>query len=61
MKNSEKVYWLADSDIGKAYKTTTWYRCVGGEDFLKKVEEKYKIVAIIFEGNNVGFVLDDKD
>ena len=58
--NKQKVYWLENSEENKEYETTTWYRCMKGEDFVKKVEEKYNVVGITFEGNNIGFILDDK-
>jgi len=57
----EKVYWLADSDIGKKYTKTTWYRSVGIQKFLETVEKDHKIVAILAEGNNIGFVIDKND
>ena len=59
-EKEDKVFWLVDSEENKQYKTTTWFRCVGGEKFVKLVQEKHKIVGISFEDNNVGFILDDK-
>jgi hypothetical protein len=56
----EKIYWLANSEQDKKYDTTTWYRCVGIEKFLAKVEEKAEIVAFIMDDNNIGFVLSPK-
>jgi hypothetical protein len=56
----EKVYFLADSEEEKKYEITTWFRCVGIEKFLEKVEEENKIVGIIVSDNNIGFILDTK-
>ena len=56
----DKVYWLESSSEDKVYDTTTWYRCVGIEEFVERVEEKKRIVAIIVSDNNVGFILDHK-
>lgn len=57
----EKVYWLADSQEDKPYEESTWYRCVGIQDFLEKVEKEHKIVAVVASGNNIGFILDKND
>jgi len=59
--SKERILWLADSDIGKAYETSTYYRCVKIGEFIETVEAKHKIVAVTFEGNNIGFILDNKD
>ena len=59
-KEKEKVYWLINSEENKPYKTSTYYRSVGIEDFIKLVEKKSEIVGITFEGNNIGFILNDK-
>jgi hypothetical protein len=59
-EKNDEVMWLVDSEPDKPYQTTTWYRCVKGEEFVNKVKEKYKIVGITFEGNNIGFILDKK-
>lgn len=56
----DKVYWLLGSQEDKPYTTTTWYRCVGGQNFVELVEKKAgEIVGIIFSGNNVEFILDE--
>jgi len=55
---SENVKWLVGSKKNKKYETTTWIRCVEIEDFVNKVEKKYKIVGVAFEGNNLGFIVD---
>ena len=57
MKKEEKVYWLTNSEENTTYKATTWYRSVGIEDFIKKVEKDNEIVGIIFSDNNIGFIL----
>ena len=59
MEKEDKVYWLANSDEGKQYSRSTWYRCVGLQDFLEKVEKEDKIVAIVVNDNNIGFILDN--
>jgi hypothetical protein len=56
----DKVYWLINSEENKPYPTSTWYRCMGIEEFVKKVEKKHAIVGIAFDGNNLGFILDKK-
>lgn len=58
--SKDKVYWLVDSKEDFPYETSTWYRSVGIEKFVKKVEENRKIVGVIFSDNNIGFVLDEK-
>lgn len=58
-KSSDKVYWLADSEENKPYPTATWYRSVGVQEFVEKVEKEHRIVGVIFSGNNIGFVLDN--
>jgi hypothetical protein len=55
----KKVYWLVDSEENKAYDTTTWLRCMKIQEFVEKVEEKNKIVGVVFSDNNIGFVLDN--
>jgi hypothetical protein len=59
-ENPKEVKWLECAEDNKKYKTTTWYRCVLIEGFVNEVEEESKIVGIIFDGNKIGFVLDDK-
>ncbi len=55
----KKVFWLADSEEGMQYNKSTYYRCVGIEDFVKKVEDGgNKIVGITFSDNNLGFILE---
>lgn len=56
----EIVIFTENSEIGKEYKTTTWYRCVKIQEFVEKVQEKHKIVGVIFDGNNIGFIIDEK-
>lgn len=56
----DKVYWLTNSKSDFLYKTTTWYRCMKGQDFVELVEKENTIVGIIFSDNNIGFILDDK-
>lgn len=58
--STEKVYWLPGSIKGKAYEKSTWYRCSGIEDFVKRVEQEKVIVGIVFSGNNLGFIVDEK-
>ena len=60
MPPQDKVHWLVGSEEDAPYKTTTWYRCMGVEDFAKRVEEEEQIVGIVFSGNNIGFILKDK-
>ncbi len=58
---SERVYWLASSEENIPYDSTTWYRCIGIEKFVKSVEEKMgEIVGVIFSDNNLGFIVDIK-
>ena len=60
MSEKEKVYWLIGSEENKSYGTTTWYRCMGIENFIKKVEaDNKKIVGVLFSENNLGFILED--
>ena len=59
-EKKDKVYWLVDSEENKPYGITTWYRCMKIEEFVKKVEEENKIIAVMFSGNNLGFIIDKK-
>ena len=59
-KKSDKVYWLVGSEENKPYGTSTWYRSVGIQEFIEKVEKEHDIAGVIFSGNNIGFVLDKK-
>jgi len=59
-ESKDKVYWLVGSEEMKPYDTSTWYRCMKIEEFVKKVEENNTIVGIIFSDNNLGFVLEPK-
>ena len=58
--SEEKIFWLSSSVENKPYAKTTWYRCMKGEEFVKRVEEKNKIVGVIFSHNDIGFILDEK-
>lgn len=60
-KSSDKVYWLVGSEEDKPYETSTWYRSVGIQEFVEKVEKENTIVGIVFSGNNIGFVLHPTD
>lgn len=60
MEKPEIVKFLEDAEIGKEYKTTTWYRSVGIQDFVEKVEKDNKIVGVIFSDNNIGFIIDEQ-
>lgn len=55
-----KTMWTTEAEELKKYEETTWYRCFEIEKFIDKVQEEYKIVGIVFEGNNLGFILDKK-
>jgi len=59
-KDVSKVYWLVGSEEEKIYDTSTWYRCLGIEKFIKEVEKDHKIIGVMFEGNNLGFVIERK-
>lgn len=56
-----KTYWFANSEEDKPYNKLTCYRCLKLEEFLEKVEKENKIVGMNVEGNNICFILDDKD
>lgn len=56
-QEEEKVYWLIGAEEAKVYDRTTWYRCVGIENFVKRVEKENQIVGIIFHRNNLGFII----
>jgi len=58
--SEEKIFWFAGSVEDKPYAKITWYRCMKGEEFVKRVEEKNKIVGVIFSHNDIGFILDEK-
>lgn len=59
-ERKEKVFYFENAEIGKEYKTTTWYRCVGGQNFVELVEKENEIVGVIFSDNNIGFILEPK-
>ena len=56
----DKVMWLVGSEEGRPYQTTTWYRCAGIQDFVDKVEKKFKIIGVIASENNLGFIIEEK-
>lgn len=58
--NEKKIMWLVNSKKNKIYENMVWFRCVGIQEFIKKVENDNKIVAVIASGNNICFLLDDK-
>jgi hypothetical protein len=59
-KEKRKVFWLDNAEMGKEYTNVVWYRCVGGENFIKEIEESgERIVGIDFHDNNVGFIIDN--
>lgn len=60
MAEDDKVFWLEGAVIGKPYGKSTWYRCSGVQEFVKRVEETETIVAIVFSGNNLGFIVEEK-
>ncbi len=55
-----KVHWMIDSEEEKKYQITTYFRCMKIEEFINTIEKENKIVGLIFEGNNIGFILDPK-
>lgn len=59
-EEKDKVFWLASAVENKPYDKSTWYRCPGIQEFVKKVEETKSIVAVVFSGNNVGFIIEEK-
>ena len=59
-ERKEIAYLFYSAEEGKPYNITTWYRCVGVQNFVERVLEKKNIVGIIFSDNNLGFILDDK-
>jgi hypothetical protein len=54
------IFWFNNAEVGKGYEESTYYRCPGIEEFIEKVQEKKKIVGLEIEGNNIGFILDNK-
>lgn len=58
---SEKRYFFINIETMKEYNRVAYYRCVGIEDFVSTVEEKFKIVGIEIDGNNIGFIIDSKN
>ena len=60
MAEDDRVLWLESDVENKHYDRTTWYRCVGVQKFVKKVEETKTIVAVVFSGNNLGFIIEEK-
>lgn len=56
----DKVFWLESSIRGKPYGQSTWYRCSGIQEFVKRVEESKVIVGVVFSGNNLGFIIEEK-
>jgi len=57
----EKVYWFINSKEGEAYDAVAYYRCHGIEEFIKKVEETKEIVGLVVSGNNIGFIIKEKE
>ena len=57
----DRVMWLVGSEENKPYQMTTWLRCMKCQEFVEKVEEKHKIVGVVFSDNNLGFILEEKE
>ena len=55
-----KIYQLRVEGVEEAG-LSTWYRCPGIEDFVKRVEKEHVIIGVMFEGNNLGFLLGNKE
>lgn len=55
------VKFLENAEIGKEYKTTTWFRCMHIQEFVEQVEKSHEIVGVIFSDNNLGFIIDEKE
>ncbi len=54
------VYMFEDAEEEKPYEKVAYHRCMHIEGFIKKLRETMKIVGITFEGNNMGFIVEDK-
>ena len=39
---------------------TVWYRCMGIEQFIRRVEVRRNIMGITFDGSNIGFLTEDR-
>lgn len=60
-ERKEIVKWLVNSQENVVYDEATFYRCVGIQDFIEKVEKENEIVGVTFSGNNLGFILSPKN
>lgn len=60
MVNSEIVKWFRNCEFNKQYKAI-WHRSAKVQEFVESIEEKNKIVGVIFSDNNIGFILDSKE
>lgn len=60
MSEEDRVLWLESAEENKPYAKSTWYRCPGIQEFVKKVEETKTIIAVVFSGNNLGFIIEEK-
>ena len=58
---SDKTFWFVNSEENKKYETSTWYRCIGLQRFIQKVEKENEIVALTVDGNNIGFILNQQE
>lgn len=59
-KNKDLVIWTTSSKKNVEYHLTTWFRCAGIEEFIKKVNKTHIIMGITFSGNNLGFIVEEK-
>ena len=64
--NEERIYWdIKVADEGFKSNVTTWYRCMGIGDFVKKLG-KGNIAGVIIRPsgeeseNNIGFILKEE-
>lgn len=58
-KKEPIVIWSTESKEDQPYSKTTWFRCMKVEEFVRKISETDKIMGVVFEGNNIGFILDE--
>ena len=59
--SKEITIWSTESEENKKYDKSTYLRVLKVQSFVEKVQEDNKIVAVTFEDNLLGFILEDKN
>jgi hypothetical protein len=60
----DDTFFTVDSKEDVEYSHVYWYRCAGGQDFVRTLIDPaglgHKVVGITFSDNNIGFLVDNE-